>query len=139
MIICGFPGVGKSSWAKKEMAENAHLLDLDYTDLKESWPYKYIAHLVNYQKNKRWPYLLSSSHKEVREGLVEYDMPFACVYPSKDQKQEYLERYKNRGSSEEFIKLLDEKWDEWITSMEEQKCCLHIVLRPGQFLSDVLK
>lgn len=82
--------------------------------------------------------ILSSSHENVRKEVSKLGL-FTCVYPSRDQKQDYLERYKQRGSSEDFIKLLDEKWDEWITSMEEQKGCLHIVLRPGQFLSDVLK
>lgn len=38
------------------------------------------------------------------------------VIPNIFEKKEFLKLYKERGSSEEFIKNLDENWDKFISS-----------------------
>jgi hypothetical protein len=52
-------------------------------------------------------------------------------------KQEYIERYKQRGSSDSFINLISENWDNWITELENQKGCEHRQLESGQFMYSI--
>jgi hypothetical protein len=36
------------------------------------------------------------------------------VYPDDRRKDEFIERYKNRGNDEKFIELVSNKWDDWM-------------------------
>ena len=36
------------------------------------------------------------------------------VCPDRDRKEEFIQRYKDRGNEEEFVKLLETKWDDWM-------------------------
>ena len=38
-------------------------------------------------------------------ALVLNKLPFVLIYPSKELKDEYIQRYKNRGNDENFIKI----------------------------------
>ena len=80
--------------------------------------------------------ILVSSHKDVRDALVENGIFFDLVYPEIGLKEEYLERYEGRGSNKDFIDLLDKMWDTWVTECENQEGCNHIVLGSGMFLED---
>ena len=39
---------------------------------------------------------------------------FYLVYPDDRRKDEFIERYKNRGNDENFIKLVSDNWDNWM-------------------------
>ena len=66
--------------------------------------------------------------KYVREGAMAY------------LKQQYLERYVKRGSPEGFIKLLDEKWLEWLESCDNDKNAVsHYQLTADQYLSNIFE
>lgn len=128
IIIAGFPGIGKST---------AHAISSDQiADLESStfhwivekrpngekkvnpeWPYNYINHIKNIMSDKgakydKLEYILISTHKEVLQTLVDQKIPFIIVLPH--TKEEFLKRYKNRGSSNSFIEQLDEHWDRYI-------------------------
>ena len=55
----------------------------------------------------------------------------------KELKEEYLKRYKERGSPEGFIKLISDNWDLWLEELKNQKGCKHIELESGQFMANV--
>ncbi|MCX6819676.1 MAG: hypothetical protein NT019_00070 [Candidatus Adlerbacteria bacterium] len=78
-----------------------------------------------------------SAHKEVREALVQAGIPFTVVHPSLEMKDEYIGRYIARGNAPEFVQLLEENYEKWITDIMVQQGCEHIVLKPGQYLVDV--
>ena len=59
------------------------------------------------------------------------------VYPEIGLKQEYVERYKQRGSSEKFIELLSNNCEVWIKELQSQKGGDHVVLKSGQFIANV--
>lgn len=82
--------------------------------------------------------ILISSHKEVRDALVENDLSFILVYPSRDIKDEYIKRYVDRGNNESFVDLLNKNWDNWLSELETQEGCVKIELKEGQYLSDVI-
>jgi len=109
LVISGFPGIGKSHFFRK----NKDKVVLDSDSSKFSWIEKGIRHpdfpnnYIKYIKENlayinplgvgKADIILVSSHKNVRDALVENDIPFTLVYPSRDIKEEYLQRYKDRG------------------------------------------
>lgn len=150
--ICGFPGIGKShlsrehgwpdsdsskfSWVKP--VQEIKPLDLTAGRFEKirhpEWPNNYLDHI----KSISGPVLVST-HEEIRDLLSNAGFRFWVCYPERCCKQEYLQRYRDRGSSLEFIHLLDQKWDEWITGLEQDtRPAGRIVLKPGEFASDQL-
>lgn len=145
-IISGFPGVGKTHLFN--LYEEGSMLDSDSS--KFSWismakgkrirnpefPINYIDHIK--AQIGKVDIILVSSHKEVREALVEAGIKFFLVFPRTLLKEEYLLRYIERGSSEEFIDRVEENWDSWIEELTAQENCKKIVLKEGQYLSDAM-
>lgn len=135
-LISAFPGVGKTYL--KDNFKNLEIIDSDSSTFdKENFPQNYIQHIKN--NMGKVDVILISSHEAVRNALVEEGLPFILVYPDSELKNEYKQRYKERGSSEDFIKILDENWDTWMNQMKNQKGCAHIVLYSGQYLSNLFK
>jgi hypothetical protein len=149
-LIAGFPGVGKTFLTKPAVSESAHvsswtLEDLDSTpfshpDGKPSplFPGNYIAHIKGQAKDPN-AVLLTGVHDVVRDQLVANKIAFTLVYPERELKAEYMERYKARGSPAGLINKLDKEWDNFISSVQGQKECKHVILKEGQFLSDVIE
>ncbi len=126
-IISAFPGTGKSyyhklhpdttldsdssnfSWVKDENGNNTK-------ERNPNFPQNYIEHIkANIGK---YEYIFVSSHKEVRESLLNNCLFFFLVYPDRGRKEEFIQRYKDRGNNESFIQLVDSKWDEWIDELD---------------------
>lgn len=144
VIVSGFPGIGKTTLFNNE--EDLVLLDSDSTNFSwadekktvrhENWPQNYIEHLTG--KRGEADAVFVSSHDVVREALVKAGIPFVLVYPSLNMKDEYIQRYKDRGSNEKFVQLLEQNYEKWIEELMKQEGCTHIVLQPGEYLSDVM-
>jgi len=60
------------------------------------------------------------------------------IYPEKDLKDEYLQRYKDRGNNDAFVDLLDKNWDNCMDEMDNQDASYKIRLKSGQYMSDVI-
>ena len=60
-----------------------------------------------------------SSHKEVREALLEAEIPFTLIVPARDMKAEWIGRCLLRGSGEDFCKMLNIHWDKWMDEIIE--------------------
>ena len=143
-VISGFPGIGKSHFYTHECRD---LKVSDSDSSKFSWvrpgerhpdfPQNYMQHIKTLLGEV--DVVLVSSHKEVRDALVAAEVEFTLVYPERGAKEQYLERYRQRGSDAAFLALLDQKWDEFLDEMETQTNCTRIELHPGQYLSDVLE
>jgi hypothetical protein len=135
LVISAFPGCGKSHLFREN--KDKIVLDSDSSKFdKSDFPNNYIEHI---KKNiGKADIILVSSHKEVRDALVDNDIKFTLVYPDISIKDEYLQRYKDRNSPESFIKLLDDNWEIWIGEMNKQKGCKKIKLKKGEYLSDVI-
>lgn len=116
MVISAFPGTGKSYATKK--LDNVVDSDSSKFD-KVNFPANYIEYIKD-EIEQKTSVIFVSTHQEVRDALVKADIPFILIYPDISLKEEYLRRYKKRKSPQSFINLLDEKWDDWITSCEIQ-------------------
>ena len=87
--------------------------------------------------NKRTGKKIFSSHKEVWDALVKESIEIVLVYPKKELKQEYIQRYKQRGSPDSFINLISENWENWIDELENQEFCEHKQLESNQFMYSI--
>lgn len=147
IVICGFPGVGKST-----AADNKVMIDLESSDYHwimtpegkvqhPEWPMNYISFismLVNetdglkdYEDLK---YIFTSTHKEVIKGLMTKKIPFVIVAPK--SKLKYIQRYRERGSSEAFIKSLRDNWGCYMKDISSYGVP---VIYTDVYLGDILK
>lgn len=135
-VFSGFPGIGKSSVFRD--AKGYRVADSDSSTFPkgDAFPANYMAHIQETRPNV--DILLVSSHDVVRDTMEEYGIPFFLVYPTMEQKQDYLQRYRDRGSPDAFIELMTANWEKFITGCQNQDGCIHVVLHKDQFLSDVI-
>lgn len=134
VIISGFPGIGKSALCHMK---GLVCSDSDSSQFpKDDFPNNYIAHIREIAPKN--DVTLVSSHFEVRDELEEQGFDFVLVYPTADQKDDYMLRYLNRGSPKAFLDLMYTNWDKFLESCAKQQGCVHVVLQPGQYLSDVI-
>jgi len=153
IIVEGFAGTGKTTMAKKY----DNVFDLNSSDyhwiyedknisekrkgndkriLNPEWPDNYIKKLFELKEE----YDIVLAYQSIKVGQrIQYVygyMPILC-YPSKECKEEYLERYRQRGNNEEWMKMMEEHFDEWIELIGESDK-RKIVMKPGEGIEDAL-
>lgn len=135
-VYSAFPGVGKTTYFN---TTDNNVWDSDSSKFdKKYFPDNYIEHIKTGLGNDSVDKILVSSHKDVRDALVKNGINFVLVYPDRSLKDEYIQRYKDRGNNDAFVKLLENNWDTWMDEMEGQKGCYRVKLGPGQYLVDVI-
>lgn len=141
MIISAFPGTGKS-WLDRYV----NVIDLDssafhYDQAGNEVP-EWIDHYaaaIERRSRLNGMIILISSHQQVRDALAARGVPYNLVYPSITLRDEYRDRYRNRGSEPQFIQTLVAYWTPWVTScMDDHRAQKLIELRAGEFLADRL-
>ena len=133
-VIAGFPGVGKSTLFS-EFPEIMSDSDSSKFD-KENFPANYIAHIK--QLISEGKTVLVSTHKSVRDALIDEEIQFALVYPDVSLKDEYIQRYINRGSPDAFVNLMQTNFEGFQFECKMTPACSHIVLQKDQGLSDLM-
>lgn len=61
------------------------------------------------------------------------------VCPTRDNFEEYVERFKQRGNSNEFIARREKEFSSLVDLFEQADNYERIVMKPGQFLSEALE
>jgi len=140
IIISAFPATGKSYLFQN--TKQGSILDSDSS--KFSWissgvrhpdfPQNYINHIKDNIGNVNL--ILVSSHKIVREALVNNNIVFTLVYPDNSLKEEYINRYIKRKNDQNFINILDKNWNNFLEDMQNQTHCRHLILNSGEYLID---
>lgn len=148
IIVAGFPGVGKSE-ARKRNPEMFY--DLESSNfhwiygadgekhLHPEWPVNYIDAIKAIQElgvedeKDQVKFLCISTHKEVLNALFDLNLPVITVVPK--TKEIYLQRYKDRGSSNEFIEKLNYNFYQYISDIKEFG---YIVIETDSYLMDIL-
>lgn len=159
LVVSAFPAVGKST-IFKEAGERglkpAHVHFNDFTKEyeitvpsgdgipvfdsdsskfdKEFFPTNYIQHIKSTLDKLDDVIILVSSHKDVREMLRSQGIDYVLAYPQRELKEEYIRRYKERGNAEGFIGMMENSWNDFIDSCEEDPTDTKIVLGEGEFL-----
>lgn len=146
-IVSAFPGTGKSHFFRTHEASGS-VLDSDSSDF--SWthvdgekvrnpefPANYMQHIA--ENIGHASVILVSSHEEVRDALVEEGHDFTLVHPAPELRDEYMDRFRDRGSPDAFIDFIDSRWDEFIEQLQTQVGCTTVQLEAGQFISDIIE
>ena len=141
VLYAAFPGTGKSYYCNNgnwsHYTPKGFCCDSDSSKFdKSEFPQNYINH-IKQRIADGYRRIFISSHKEVRDALVENGLQFTLIYPDKSLKEEYVQRYKDRGNPQQFISLVENNWENWITECEAQEHCNHIKLKTNQFVSNV--
>lgn len=130
-IICGFAGVGKSYLAKNVEG----YVDLESTPFNKNWDlYSNVA--IHMQKNGYTPML--SCHKELRQILKEKGVDYIVVCPRIEHKNNYLQRYKERGNDKEFIKLFEDNFEKFIQEIVDEEENVVFLEKEYTTLSDII-
>lgn len=81
-----------------------------------------------------------STHKEVREALKREKIKYILIFPRKHLKNDFLERFKNNGYPESFIKSMNKNWNEYINScLIDTGCVTMIETQINTFVSDIIE
>lgn len=148
LIIGGFPGIGKTTLKRANIDPSLSVRDLDpykyrwvgkYAEgvINRSWPDNYIKEIL--ETNSNVDVLMTSLHPVTIDTLVDKGYQPVVVYPSLDMKEEFLQRYRERGSCDEFVATLTKNFELFVQRAISQKGCTHIILEPGQYLTDIFQ
>lgn len=132
MIICGYAGIGKSS-----LAHNfPNIMDLESTPFEKDWD-RYFKCAKHY--SEQGFLVLLSCHKEIRERVLSISYSDRItIFPCIKDKELFRKRYKQRGNSEEFIKLQMDNWEKW-TSENNKLLTEHLeYMESGETLYDTI-
>lgn len=127
MIICGFAGVGKSYIAKRYPS----WVDLESTPFKKNWD---LYTDVAMHMDKNGYNVMLSCHKDVREMLKQKNAEFIVVLPNIKDKNEYIRRYKERGNTNDFIKLFEDSFEKFHSEITEDKDLNILLMERGSYL-----
>ena len=133
IIIAGFAGVGKSVLAKKY----TNVVDLEIMDFKwdynksfenaeekkgyreksrkKDWPKNYFDAIIS--ASIKYDIILISTDDEILDFLEEKEVDYVLAFPKSECKEEYLERYRKRGNTREFISRVDETFEELLIKL----------------------
>ena len=160
LVVSVFPGGGKSTICKNAEAYGLRQAHVSYDDRdgvgisllagpgvpvfdsdssnfpKDNFPANYIEHIKGVLADYPDVVIMVSSHDNVRQAMTEANIPYTLVYPQRELKSEFLERYEERGSPEAFVNMMDNKWNDFIDSSESDPAPDHIILSEGDYLVD---
>lgn len=120
MIVCGFPGTGKSM-----MAKFSQWVDLESAPFKKNW--LLYAEVAKYMSDNGYTVMVST-HEEMLNALEQIEANYVVVIPPITDKATYLHRYDMRGNTYDFIRLLDENWEKWINAIVEKSTVLKTIV-----------
>ncbi len=139
-LIAGFPGVGKSHLYAH--ASSVRTFDLEPTPFRKQpdWPDNYLIAVEDVMDDRLYDLVLVATYPEVIKVLLELGYMFNLVYPDETQKDDYVARYRQRGNSEVGVQTLADMFESNVANLRaiDHPNCQHTVLKPGQYLSDVI-
>lgn len=122
MIICGFPGTGKST-----MAKFSRWVDLESTPFSRRGQWLLYAEVAKHMSDNGYTVMVST-HKEMLDALEQIETPYTVVVPNVNDFNAYISRYKQRGNTEEFIQKISSNWNNWITEIINEPSVLKAVV-----------
>lgn len=163
LVISAFPASGKSTisnnagryglkWCQLTLNKETGGLDINIPEGsgvpvfdsdsslfdKAAFPQNYIAHIKSVLSQFDDVVIFVSSHEEVRKALHDEGIEFTLVYPQRELKEEYIQRYAKRGNALGFITMMQERWNDFIDSCEADATPSKIIMEEGEFLGDTV-
>ena len=153
-VICVFSGLGKTTvgskynnvcdlQSSKYRCDYSNIKKEDYERMKcevsrkvnPDWPDNYKKALLN--AIKKYDIVLVPSNEDIRKILTENEIEFLFVLPSYDSRDSLLQRYRERGNSEELINQVMNYFDNWSRNPEDYDYPITI-LDKDKYLEDLL-
>ena len=134
LIISAFCGTGKT-----HICENSNKKIIEFECWKydkDAFPNNCVADIKS--KFGKVDIIFISTNPLVLDVLIRMGKQIILIYPELKLKNEYMNRYRNRGSSNDFMLMLSKYWDTWLREIKENKNCQHIRLKTGEYITDVL-
>lgn len=128
-IVSGFPGIGKSWLAQLYPKAVRDLESSDFHWFKDpindhqspnpQWPHNYMETIKALDKSGMYRVVMVSSHASIRKYMADEKIRYTNICPqdTPEMKTIFMKRYRDRGSSEEFIQNMDEHWSEYVQGM----------------------
>jgi hypothetical protein len=137
IVIAAFPGMGKTTMEYLMKGTIFKILDLNSSAFSKSadFPKNYVDHLQGLIGEGKFNLILISTHEKVLKELWRRSIDYLVVYPDPTRKEEFLENYKKRGDSEEFINKLELNWYAWIRNLDKERDTLQ--LSAPKYLMDI--
>lgn len=108
---------------------------LDY-ELRAEWPGNYAKAVRNYYH--RYKYVIIPPVQRVLSELQRVDIPYILCFPEDDAREEYLQRYLNRGNTEEFINIFIGCWERFMQYNISDNYGDKIIMPKGTYLTDYI-
>lgn len=153
-VISVFAGLGKTTVAQKypNVCDlRSSLYRCDYSNIKEedyekmkcvrnripnpNWPNNYLKSLKD--AIEKYDLVLVPSNPDIRDLLMENDIPFLFILPSFESRNLLFKRYQDRGNSEELIHSVMEYFDTWSRNQEDYSYPI-MILEKNQYLEELL-
>jgi len=157
MIIAAYAGTGKTTLAALYPEKVIDLVCMPYKYLfgqdnecneaskanpdniiQDDWPSNYV-HAIKRALDDDDKIILIPTDLLILSLLKSEKLPYTIVYPQRDAKKIYRERFLKRGNTKEFIDIFIGRWDRFLDCLEKDTYGFHIVLQPNQFLGDVVE
>lgn len=142
VVICGFAAIGKSTFKAgcEEGYDGVQVVDLDSSLFPKgpTWPQNYLEAIRERLSEKC--ILMISTHKAIYSRLLEEDVDLILVYPKRELRAEWLERIRKReadagtDAAASICRVVDDRWDGWISEYGEQRGCLRYEMSEGEYL-----
>lgn len=130
VILAAFCGTGKTYLSQNSDRELIEFECWKYSD-KLEFPHNIVRDIVS--KYGKVDAILISTNPLVLNELIKKGLNVTIVCPDLSLKDEYIERYRRRGSSSDFIGTLSKYWESWLREAMAFKRCRQIVLKSGQY------
>ena len=153
MIVAGFPCVGKTTMGKKynnviDLSSTKFHYIVEKNEINEKlkgkekehqvnheWPQNYIDEIVRIKND--YDLIFVCDRVEILSLMLEQNIDFFIAMPYKSLKYDYIERAKQRGNNETFLKIFEEKFDIWWRGMNSLPV-RKIYLEKGEYVEDAL-
>ena len=106
---------------EKKAVKNKESLKSTVRAINPEWPKNYYDAIIEEEKNGKYDIILIAPCMPFEE-MRNYGIDFIMAYPEPSCKEDYMQRARNRGANEEFLKQPNEK----------------IIIKSGEYLEDAL-
>lgn len=156
MLIAAHAGTGKSTFARMYPDKVIDLVCMPYkyedynypeeseavkantdADFNVNWPDNYYIAVLNHLKSGKI-ILIPPVFDVIYKLYAADNIKYILCYPERNLKDEYEQRYIKRGNTQEFLEMFIWGWDYFIDNCEKDPYGKHVVLKSGQYLSDVI-
>lgn len=124
IIVLGFPAVGKTHFTKKFESEfSISDADVPLNSRDKNFNRKYVSFIKKMCRSDI-NYIFTSVDGDLIDRIKSddffKDVPKYIIYPSRELKADYIERFRDRGNNQEYVSYMSDNWDAIIDKIESE-------------------